>query len=193
MLGGYGSMGYGGGMGYGGYGGGMMGYGGGMMGGYGGGMGYGDSQQWGNSVQQMFQMTQMMELNAIMLQQIQHQCKQIYMRISQLFAWGVAMKRHFIENYFRKEMNEQQRSAARAAAAENGGAQPAELVGRLEEFRSEKERQYVLDQIARRIRAGMIVLLLMAIYRWRQYRRASALAKACESAWSNAEKTRLTV
>ncbi|CAJ1369294.1 unnamed protein product [Effrenium voratum] len=87
MYGGYGRGmygGYGGGM-YGGYGGGM--YGGGMYGGMGMGAGMGSSY-----AESMFRMTQMLEMNSIMLEQLQEHVTMTFYRLRDVVEWVWALK-----------------------------------------------------------------------------------------------------
>eukprot|EP00930_Biecheleria_cincta_P044162 TRINITY_DN30303_c0_g1_i1.p1 TRINITY_DN30303_c0_g1~~TRINITY_DN30303_c0_g1_i1.p1 ORF type:complete len:293 (-),score=44.45 TRINITY_DN30303_c0_g1_i1:251-1093(-) len=95
---------YGGGMGgygggYGGYGGGMYGGMGGMYGGYGmGGMygGYGPygmgGGTFGNMQMKVFQMTQMLEMNTMMLDQLQEHVSMTYNRLRDVVVWAFALK-----------------------------------------------------------------------------------------------------
>ena len=100
--GGYGSS-YGGGYGGsygGGYGMGSMGMGMGMgMGGmYGMGMGMGDQNSaMAKSAAQMFQMTQVMEMNTMFLEQLQSQIAMLYQRCQSVFGWLYGVKRYFGE------------------------------------------------------------------------------------------------
>ena len=79
--------GYGGGM-YGGYGGGM--YGGGMYPGMMGGMGMGMGSSYAES---MFRMTQMLEMNSIMLEQLQEHVTATFYRLRDVVEWVWALKR----------------------------------------------------------------------------------------------------
>mmetsp|Transcript_120164 Transcript_120164/g.351185 ORF Transcript_120164/g.351185 Transcript_120164/m.351185 type:complete len:226 (+) Transcript_120164:3-680(+) len=154
----YGGGGYGGGM-YGGYGGGMYGgmggmYGGmgGMYGGMGGGSSYADS---------MFRMTQMLEMNSIMLDQLQEHVSMTYNRFRDVASWLWALKDLVRPQQPEGQAPEQQR------------------------FPSEDAKQEALQRVRRRLRVLLVLfgLFLALVVRdsWRQSRDLIA-----DSAWLKA-------
>jgi len=159
----YGSSlgGYGRGM-YGGYGGGMYGGMGSMYGGMYGGMGgmgmygMGGGSSYADS---MFRMTQMLEMNSVMLDQLQEHVSMTYNRLRDVVTWVWALKDVFLRR-------------------EDPGVAECR-------FESEEARQEALQRVRRRLRVLLVLLGLFTVLAlrdsWRQRRSLEA-----DSAWLRA-------
>lgn len=157
---------YGGG-GYGGYGGGYGGmggmYGGGMGGMYGGGMYGGMGMGTGSSyADSMFRMTQMLEMNSVMLDQMQEHVTTTYNRFRDVAGWIWALK-----------------DLVRPPPAQEG--QPKEQ----QSFESEAAKQEAVQRVRRRVRVLLLLVGLFLALVFRDTRRQSRNLLA-DGAWLKA-------
>mmetsp|Transcript_104814 Transcript_104814/g.291916 ORF Transcript_104814/g.291916 Transcript_104814/m.291916 type:complete len:241 (+) Transcript_104814:110-832(+) len=144
---------------YGGYGGGMYGGYGGMYGGMGGMYGMGGGSSYADS---MFRMTQMLEMNSIMLDQLQEHVSMTYNRFRDVVSWLWALK-----DLFRPE-------------------QPAEAQQVPQQcFESEAAKREALQRVRRRIRVLLVLMALFAVLVLRDSRR-QARDLEVDGAWMKA-------
>merc|ERR1712232_662767 len=126
------------------------------------GMGMGTGSSYADS---MFRMTQMLEMNSIMLDQLQEHVSMTYNRLRDVVVWLWALK----DRFFKRE-----------PAATEGGASEEQC-----HFETEEAKQEALLRIRRRIRVLLLLLGLFMVYVMRDsWRRRREMA--VDSAWLQA-------
>ncbi|CAE7842176.1 unnamed protein product [Symbiodinium necroappetens] len=156
MYGGYGGMGS---M-YGGYGG--M-YGGGMYGGMMGGMGMGMGSSYAES---MFHMTQMLEMNSIMLEQLQEHVTTTFYRLRDVGEWIWALKSTATKS---KELPAPDPSKPKSTATPSEAADAPETP--LTPFASREDKDKEIDRIKRRFKALLVLFGFFLFLVFRDNRR----------------------
>lgn len=121
------------------------------------------------SAMQMFQMTQMMELNTMFLDQLQEQISMIYMRCAQVGQWMFGVKDHFTGERYQEEVAKYPASSFNTTM--------------IKIFDSYEEKQQVLKKIERRIRLLCGLCVLFLLYAWRKRVRERELAEIARKVW----------